>query len=312
MQGFNKTGTASFSIDGQPNTAFSLPTVSGNFDINTVYDPQPGQILFQSMTPNSTNMHTLNVTHELHFNANGTYFMPALSFQSLVIGNGTVAASSMHTNDTFPSSSPSLNSFAPLEASITSSATMLSATSKVTSSIPIATSGTAQVSRPSSNPSRPAIIAGSFSSILVLCSIIISTCIWRRRRNRGRRQQLVAFVHPFNPDPLTLMERLLNYPTTATSGDPKWRQRHPETPPDGRRQNIPASKLSKIMDNVQRAMRVPTLPSNTPPRLGPAIVDRQIVHIHEEDSGMRMVNDNANQGSESAMVIVLPPAYTAL
>ncbi len=66
------------------------------------------------------------------------------------------------------------------------------------------------------------------------------------------------------------------------------------------------------MDNVQRAMRVPTLPSNTPPRLGPAIVDRQIVHIHEEDSGMRMVNDNANQGSESAMVIVLPPAYTAL
>ncbi len=47
-------------------------------------------------------------------------------------------------------------------------------------------------------------------------------------------------------------------------------------------------------------------------RLGPAIVDRQIVHIHEEDSGMRMVNDIANQGSESAMVIVLPPAYSAL
>ena len=152
----------------------------------------------------------------------------------------------------------------------------------------------------------PSIIVGVVSSLFVVTVIIF---VLARKRRRKRKY---SFVQPFSSYPSSFFQRLLGS-LDATEINIK-----------GLRTLLPPITTTEagILPPSKLGIQAATVPHIMfPPRQPPPVVisssriecleqRRTVTRIHEEDSGLRMLEDIP--GAEEDMLVVLPPVYTTM
>ncbi len=149
------------------------------------------------------------------------------------------------------------------------------------------------------------IIEGTLiTGFIVILYIAVALALRYRRTRLRRARELHPFIQPFNLHPFTLIRRgLLHASDRVVKG--RILPESPIIPSKFRNTENATANLA----NAQAIIPQPSSSSPVPePLLEPSPPLLNISHLREQDSGLRNVEEDAE---EENMVILLPPEYTA-